>query len=156
MAAGHVGIGLALGRREAEVAPAVDHLLGRATADAELKPTARDKVGRAGVFDHVERVLVAHVDDRGADLDAAGARADGGEQREGRGELRAKWCTRKYEPSAPSSSAATASSIDCSSASCAERVPEPWVGDQWPNDRKPIFFMPASVVAAAAARAGSN
>ena len=27
----------------------------------------------------------------------------------------AKWCTRKYAPSAPSSSAATASSMDCSS-----------------------------------------
>ena len=71
----------------AEVAPAVDHLLGRAAADAELQPTAGDEIGGARVLDHVERVLVAHVDDRGADLDAAGAGADGGEQREGRGEL---------------------------------------------------------------------
>ena len=41
----------------------------------------------AGVLGHVERVLVAHVDDAGADLDPAGPRADGGEQRERRGEL---------------------------------------------------------------------
>src|SRR4051812_11137481 len=42
----------------------------------------------------------------------------------GNGELswRAKWCTRKYAPSAPSSSAATASSIDCCRTSAAERA----------------------------------
>ena len=34
----------------------------------------------------------------------------------------AKWCTRKYAPSAPASSAATASSIDCSRASAPERT----------------------------------
>ncbi len=83
----HIGIGLAFERRIAEVAPAVDHLLGRAAADAELQATAADDVGRTGVLRHVERVLVAHVDDRGADLDALGPRADGGEQREGRAEL---------------------------------------------------------------------
>ena len=87
VAAGHVGVGLALGGRVAEVAPAVDHLLGRAAADAELQPAAGDEVGRACVLGHVERVLVAHVDDGGADLDAARPRADGGEQREGRAEL---------------------------------------------------------------------
>ena len=54
----------------------------------------------------------------------------------------AKWCTRKYAPSAPSSSAATASSMDCSSASAAVRVCEPGDRDQWPNERNPIFFMP--------------
>ena len=45
----------------------------------------------------------------------------------GKGEpsCRAKWCTRKYAPSAPSSSAATARSIDCSNASDADRVCEP-------------------------------
>ena len=42
----------------------------------------------------------------------------------------AKWCTRKYAPSAPSSSAATARSIDCSSTSEAERVCEWGEGDQ--------------------------
>ena len=56
----------------------------------------------------------------------------------------AKWCTRKYAPSAPSSSAATARSIDCSNASDADRVCEPGDDDQCPNDRKPIFFTSAS------------
>ena len=73
--------------RIAEIAPAVDHLLGRAAADAELQPAAGDEIGRAGVLRHVERVLVAHVDDGRADLDAAGPRADGRQQRERRGEL---------------------------------------------------------------------
>ena len=53
---------------------------------------------------------------------------------------RAKWWTRKYAPSAPSSSAATASSIDWSSASDADRTCEYGDSDQCPNDRKPIFF----------------
>src|SRR5215469_5606869 len=52
----------------------------------------------------------------------------------------AKWCTRKYAPSAPSSSAATAKSIDCNSASDADLVCEPGDDDQCPNDKKPIFF----------------
>jgi hypothetical protein len=62
--------------------------------------------------------------------------------RSGNGELswRAKWCTRKYAPSAPSSSAATASSTDCRSASAAERTAEPYESDQCPNDKNPIFF----------------
>ena len=87
MVPGHVGVGLAFGRRVTEVAPAVDHLLGRAAADAELQASAADDVGRAGVLRHVQRVLVAHVDDRGADLDAPGPRADRGQQRERRAEL---------------------------------------------------------------------
>ena len=40
----------------------------------------------------------------------------------GEASCRAKWCTRKYAPSAPSSSAATARSMDWSRASAAERV----------------------------------
>src|SRR5271166_1262285 len=63
----------------------------------------------------------------------------------------AKWCTRKYAPSAPSSSAATARSIDCSNASDADRVRELGDDDQCPNDRKPIFFTSASTPAARAA-----
>ena len=85
--AGHVGVGLALGRLVAEVAEAVDDLLRRAAADPELEATARDEVGGAGVLDHVQRVLVAHVDDGRADLDALRPRADRREQRERRGEL---------------------------------------------------------------------
>ncbi len=43
--AGHVGVGLALGWHVAEVAEAIDDLLRRATADPELKATARNEVG---------------------------------------------------------------------------------------------------------------
>src|SRR5215470_2654669 len=64
---------------------------------------------------------------------------------------RAKWCTRKYAPSAPSSSAATARSTDCSSASDADRVSEPGDDDQCPNDKKPILFTSASTRTAQAA-----
>src|SRR5579862_1133334 len=63
----------------------------------------------------------------------------------------AKWCTRKYAPSAPNSSAATAKSIDCSSASDPDRVCEPGDDDQCPNDKKPIFFTRASTRTAQAA-----
>src|SRR4029434_10014673 len=60
----------------------------------------------------------------------------------GKGELnwRAKWCTRKYAPSAPNSWATTASSMDCSSESAAERTCEPCESVQCPNDKNPIFF----------------
>ena len=87
VAAGHVRIGLALARDVAEVAEPVDDLLRRPAADAELEPAAGDDVGRAGILGHVERVLVAHVDDGGPDLDSARPRADRGQQRERRGEL---------------------------------------------------------------------
>jgi hypothetical protein len=40
-----------------------------------------------GVLGHVERILGAHVDYRRADLDAAGLRANGREERERRGKL---------------------------------------------------------------------
>src|ERR1700723_4134738 len=63
----------------------------------------------------------------------------------------AKWCTRKYAPSAPSSSAATARSIDCSNASDPDRVCEPGDDDQCPNDKNPIFFTRASTRPAPAA-----
>ena len=125
----------------AEVAQAVDHLLGRPAADAQLEPAAGDEVGRAGVLGHVQRVLVAHVDDGGADLDPAGARADRGQQRERRaragGRSGGRGSTRR-RPRAPR-----------------RRRPARWTGaarptplrtceygasDQCPNDRNPIFF----------------
>ena len=87
MLAGHVGVGLAVGRHVAEVAEAIDDLLGRSAADAELQTTARDEVGGTGIFDHVERVLVAHVDDGRPDLDALGTSADGRQERKWRREL---------------------------------------------------------------------
>ena len=90
MAPAHVGVTLALRRAVAEIAPPVDHLLGRAPADPKLQTSARDKVGGARILDHVERVLVAHVDDRRADLDTAGLGAHGRQQRERRSELAGK------------------------------------------------------------------
>lgn len=78
---------LAVGRPVAEIAPAIDHLLGRAAADAELEAPAGDEIGRACVLRHIQRVLVAHVDHGRADLDLAGPGADRGQQRKGRGEL---------------------------------------------------------------------
>ena len=54
---------------------------------AKLQTAAGDQVGRAGVLGHVERVLVAHVDDGRADLDSARSRADGRQQRKRRGKL---------------------------------------------------------------------
>ena len=87
MAARHVGVALALSRRVAEVAPSIDDLLGRSAADSELQTPAGNQVGRACILDHVERVLVAHVDHGRADLDAAGLRADRGQERKRRCEL---------------------------------------------------------------------
>ena len=85
--AGHVGIALALGRRIAEIAPAIDHLLRRAAADAKLQAPAGNEVGGPGILGHIERVLVAHVDDGRADLDPARLRAGRGQQRKRRAEL---------------------------------------------------------------------
>ena len=85
--AGHVRVGLALGRRVAEVAEAIDDLLRRAAADPELEATACDQVGGSGIFDHVQRVFVAHVDDGRADLDAPGSGADRSQEREWRRQL---------------------------------------------------------------------
>ena len=77
----------ALGRQVAEVAVALDDLFGRSTAYAELQTPTRDEVGRARILGHVERVLVAHIDHGGPDLDRAGPRADCREQRKRRGKL---------------------------------------------------------------------
>ena len=59
----------------------------RAPADPELKPAIGEQIGRRGSLGHVERVLVAHVDHAGADLDPARPDADRREKRERRGEL---------------------------------------------------------------------
>src|SRR6185437_5349410 len=90
MTAPHVRVGLPLAWGVAEMAPTFDDLFRRPATDAELQPAVGDEVCRARVFDHVERILVPHVDDGGADLDAVGRRADGGKQREGRRELLGK------------------------------------------------------------------
>ena len=73
--------------RVAERLGAAPGRLGRAAADAELEPAAREQVRGRGGLGHVERVLVAHVDHAGADLDPARLDADRREERERRGEL---------------------------------------------------------------------
>ena len=87
MAPRHVGVGHVLPRHVTEVAEAVDHLLGRTAADAELQAAAGDEVGGGGILRHVHRIFVTHVDDRGADLDVLRLRAAGREQWERRAEL---------------------------------------------------------------------
>src|SRR5690348_4628613 len=62
---------------------------------------------------------------------------------------RAKWCTRKYAPSAPTSSAATASSSDWIRESDAVCTRDDGDGPQWPNDKNPIFFTPLPLARAA-------
>jgi hypothetical protein len=47
---GHVRIGPALLRLVTEIAPPIDHLLGRAAADPKLQTPARDEVRRTGVL----------------------------------------------------------------------------------------------------------
>ena len=132
-----------------------------------MEPAARDDVRRSRVLDHVQRVLVAHVDDGRADLDPLRPGPDRGQERERRRQLLgevvdpevravrapiaassgngeascwAKWWTRKYAPSAPRASTASASSIDWMSASDPERTCEYGAVDQCPNERNPIFF----------------
>ena len=43
MPAPHLGVTLAVAGRTAEVAPSLDHLLGRAAADAELQAATADQ-----------------------------------------------------------------------------------------------------------------
>jgi hypothetical protein len=45
-------------------------------------PSARDEVSRSRILDHIERVLVTHIDDRRADFDATCLRANGRQERE--------------------------------------------------------------------------
>src|SRR5579872_1518414 len=85
-----IRVGSPFGRRIAEVTPAFDDLFRRASADAELEPAVADEIGRTRVLDHVERILVSHVDDGRSDLDATRPGADGREQRKGRPELPGK------------------------------------------------------------------
>src|SRR4051794_26142320 len=90
MTTAKVRVGSAFRRRVAEMTPAVDDLLGRAAADPELEAAVADQVGPPRVLDHVEWILVPHVDDGRADLDTARPRADRREKRKGRRELLGK------------------------------------------------------------------
>src|SRR5262245_60828680 len=87
MTTAHFRVGSAFWRRVAEVTPPFDDLLWGAAAYPELEPTVADQIGRARVLDHVERILVPHVNHGRSNLDAARPGADGREKREGRREL---------------------------------------------------------------------
>ncbi len=87
MSAGQVRIRLVLVRHVPERLRAAQGGLRRAAADPELEPAVADQVRGGCLLGHVEGVLVAHVDHRGADLDPACAGADRREQRERRGQL---------------------------------------------------------------------
>jgi hypothetical protein len=64
--------------------------LGRTPAHAQLQPASCEQVGCSSFFGHVKRVLVAHVDHTGADLDPACLHSDGRQQRKRRRELARK------------------------------------------------------------------
>src|SRR5262245_15358276 len=90
MTPAHVRVGASFWWFVPEVTPPVDDLFWRAAADPELEPPVADQIGRAGVLDHVKRVFVPHVDDSGADLDAACLGTNRCEQWERRRELPSK------------------------------------------------------------------
>jgi hypothetical protein len=56
-------------------------------ADAQLQAATADQIGGGGLLGCVQGILVPHVDDRGADLDPLGFRADCRQQRKRRAEL---------------------------------------------------------------------
>ena len=97
-------------------------------------------VGGAGVLGHVERVLVAHVDDGRADLDPLRAGPDRGEQRERRRELLGEVVDAVVRTVPAKGLDASASSMDWISASDAERTCEYGASDQCPNDRNAMRF----------------
>src|SRR3954467_2541427 len=74
-------------RRVAEVTPTFDDLLRRAATDPELEPAIADQVSRTRILDHIEGILVPHVDDGRSNLDAARPGADRCEKRKGRCKL---------------------------------------------------------------------
>ena len=76
--AGEVGA-VPLFRAVTEGFPPLVGDLGGAARDAEGGATVRDQVQGGGLFGEVQGVLVAHVDDSGADLDGLRARGNGGE-----------------------------------------------------------------------------
>jgi len=101
---------LVVADRIAEGLGAVPGGFWRAAADAELESAVGEQIGCRGGLGHVERVLVAHVDDAvpisiRLVLTPIAARSGKGEE-----SWRAKWWTRTNAPSIPISSAATASS----------------------------------------------
>ena len=62
-------------------------VLGSVASSSELQPASGNDVRRAGVLRHVQRILVAHVDDGRSNLDPPRPCADRGKQRKRRAEL---------------------------------------------------------------------
>ncbi len=87
MAPGHSRVVLTLIRVVVKISPAIDDLLRRTAADSELEPAGSDQVRSAGVLRHVMRILIAHVDDRGADFNLSCFSADRRKQRKRRRQL---------------------------------------------------------------------
>jgi hypothetical protein len=79
----HSGIVLAFNRTVAEIAPPIDYLFGRTAADSQLQAPAGDEIRRAGILRHVVRILIPHVNHRGADFNVSRLGADSGKEREG-------------------------------------------------------------------------
>jgi len=82
-----VRIGLPVGGPVAEDLRATQRDFRRSPADPKLQPSAADQVGSRGFLGEVQRVLIPHVDDGGADLDPARLRGNCRQQRQRRGQL---------------------------------------------------------------------
>ncbi len=51
-----------------KIAPTIDHLLWRSTADSQLQAPSSDQIGGASVLCHVVRILISHIDHSGANF----------------------------------------------------------------------------------------
>src|SRR6188472_4278681 len=66
----HFRVGLTFQRCVSKVTPAFDYLLRRAAAYTQLQPAVAYQVGCACILEHVEGILVPHVNYGGSHLDA--------------------------------------------------------------------------------------
>src|SRR6202035_2108909 len=64
----HICIVLTFYRAVAKIAPTIDDLLGGTAADSQLQAAARDQIRSPSVLRHVMRILIPHIDHRGANL----------------------------------------------------------------------------------------
>src|SRR5690348_1644291 len=87
MPPGHACVILAFVRAITEITPPIDYLLGRTTADSQLQAPAGDQIRSAGIFGHIVRILIAHVDYCGANFDISCLSTDCGKERERRRQL---------------------------------------------------------------------
>src|ERR1700733_7346685 len=64
----HICIVLTFYRAVAKIAPTIDDLLGGTAADSQLQAAARDQIRSSSVLRHVMRILIPHIDHRGANF----------------------------------------------------------------------------------------